>query len=103
MEIQVASHRAARGKFVFPDLCPGQVNEVHALGHDQQVARRIGHGAQLVQALCHVGRRAEVDRPFHAQELQLRAFGQRVGLVLKHHETPIRCARIKPHRAHRRA
>ena len=45
---QVAPHRAARGKLVFPDLCPGQVNEVHALGHHQQVARRIGHGAQFM-------------------------------------------------------
>ena len=37
VEIQVATQRAALAHFTLPQLRSGVVNEVHALGHDQQV------------------------------------------------------------------
>ena len=47
------------------------------LGHDQQMTRRVRRGAQFVQPLRRV--RGAPNRALHAQQLELRAFGQGLG------------------------
>ncbi|MNN16923.1 hypothetical protein D3C81_1300820 [compost metagenome] len=77
VEVEVAAGCAPLGEFRLPHLGAGQVDEVHALGHRQQARLAGVDRAQPVQPVCHVLHRAEVDRAFHAQQLQLRAFGLR--------------------------
>ena len=112
MKVQVAAHGAARRQLGGPQLGTGQVDEVHALGHHQQMLLRIGLAAQRVQDVGDMLRRAKVDLAFHAQQFELRALGQglmrrltrinRVARRINHHELPALPPAVKAHAAHRR-
>jgi hypothetical protein len=68
--------RRARSSF-FHISAAGQVDEVHALRHHQQVLGRGQRRAQVVQLLLDVGDRAEVDLALHPHQLELRALAER--------------------------
>ena len=101
--MQVAAGGAALAQLGLPELDAGQVEKVHALAHHQQVLLAGMVLAQRVQVLGDMGGGAEVDLALHAQQLQLRAFGQRAGRVVAHDEAAVGAAAVEAHRAHRRA
>ena len=88
VKVQVAAHGPAGVELSLPQLGPGQVNEVHAFAHHQQVLlhtkRRRGRVPQRVQAVGNMLGGAKIHLAFHAQQLELRAFRQVSGSFAFH-------------------
>ena len=75
VKVQVTTHGTASAELGFPQLRPGQVDEVHAFAHDEQVLLRAGLVTQGVQDVGDVLGRAKVHLALHAQQFELRTFG----------------------------
>src|SRR5437899_4934461 len=78
VEVELPAGLAPAPRFFDEQLRARHVDEVDALRHQQQVLLAGAALAQNVEVALDVTDRAEVDRAFDAQDLELRAFEQAV-------------------------
>ena len=91
VEVQVAARRrgasASRRATARP---PARSMKFMLLAITSRCLGAAGARAQVTQLVAHMGDRTEVDLAFHADQLQLRALGQRRGASAQHDERPLR-------------
>src|SRR6266508_2122013 len=74
VEVELPAARAPAARLLGEQLRPRHVDEIDALGHQQQVFLPGTVLAQRVEVPLDVAHRAEIDRALDAQDLELGAF-----------------------------